>query len=79
VAVTRGPDAVEVVIDDSGRGLPLVDGSADPRRGLGLMGMRERAQALAGRFSLSTRSEGGTRVAVSLPVASAGHGERLAG
>jgi signal transduction histidine kinase len=32
------------------------------------MGMRERAQALAGRFSIINRPEGGTRVTVTLPV-----------
>jgi signal transduction histidine kinase len=32
------------------------------------MGMRERAQALAGRFELSDRPGGGTRIVVTLPV-----------
>src|SRR5690606_19305724 len=49
VSVTRGADAVTLVIEDSGRGIA---GGADrlvaARRGLGLIGMRERAQALSG-------------------------------
>jgi signal transduction histidine kinase len=69
VTITRGDEAVDLVVEDSGRGIAaLSGGSADARRGLGLMGMRERAQALAGRFTLSNLAEGGTRVAVTLPV-----------
>jgi signal transduction histidine kinase len=72
---------VEGVIEDSGRGIPWLSEATtnDVRRGLGLMGMRERAQALAGRFTLANRSEGGTRVRVALPVPVLPQPERLAG
>jgi signal transduction histidine kinase len=65
VSVRRVLNHVHVVIDDSGRGISF--GGADARRGLGLMGMRERAQALEGRFAIANRPEGGTRVEVVLP------------
>jgi two-component system sensor kinase len=69
VSLTRGDEAVNLVIEDGGRG---ITGGADrivaANRGLGLIGMRERAQALAGRFSIENRPEGGTRITVWLPV-----------
>jgi signal transduction histidine kinase len=69
VAVARQGDTVTLVIEDQGRGITgAADRLADARRGLGLIGMRERAQALAGRFSIENRPEGGTRVSVVLPV-----------
>lgn len=55
-------------IEDDGRGIDETTTRAvDARRGLGLIGMRERAQALAGSFVIENRSEGGTRVTVLLP------------
>jgi signal transduction histidine kinase len=69
VNVRRGQDAVTLIIEDTGRGIA---GDADrlgaARRGLGLIGMRERAQALAGRFVIENRREGGARITVLLPV-----------
>ena len=69
VSIRRSDDAVSLVIEDTGRGFT---GAADrviaAGRGLGLIGMRERAQALAGRFAIENRPEGGTRITVLLPV-----------
>ena len=69
VNLRRGNDAVTLIIEDTGRGIA---GDADrlgaARRGLGLIGMRERAQALAGRFVIENRREGGARITVLLPV-----------
>jgi signal transduction histidine kinase len=69
VRVTRLADSVTLMIEDTGRG---ITGGADrlvaARRGLGLIGMRERAQALSGRFVIENRAEGGTRITVLLPV-----------
>jgi len=57
---------LNLVIEDNGAGL---ERTFDPtRRGLGLIGMRERAQALGGTFSAVTRAGGGTQVAVTLPL-----------
>ena len=67
VSVTRRDDAVSLTIEDTGRGMGGAPSVGSPR-GLGLIGMRERAQALSGRFAIGTRPGGGTRVAVTLPV-----------
>lgn len=79
VSLRRLGDHVELVIEDSGRGMALTSDSRDARRGLGLMGMRERAQALDGRFVLANRPEGGTRILVTLPAAPGAHSARKAG
>jgi signal transduction histidine kinase len=79
VALQQRDGEVELVIEDSGRGVVLTAGGADVRRGLGLMGMRERAQALAGRFELSDRPGGGTRIVVTLPVQRAADAARKVG
>jgi signal transduction histidine kinase len=82
VTVRRTADRVNLVIEDTGRGLPgAADGMTAARRGLGMIGMRERAQALAGRFAIENRPEGGTRISVTLPVpqVTADESERLAG
>jgi signal transduction histidine kinase len=68
VSLRRSDGEVELVVEDSGRGMAPAAGGADARRGLGLMGMRERAQSLSGRFTIENRSEGGTRIVVTLPV-----------
>lgn len=60
----RFEDGVSLEVDDDGVG---PDASA-PRRGLGVLGMRERARALGGSFSLTPRPGGGTRVRCSLPL-----------
>ena len=79
VSVTRRDDSVSLAIEDSGRGISGVPDVGAPR-GLGLIGMRERAQALAGRFAIENRPGGGTRVSVRLPVPRpATAAQRLAG
>ena len=88
ITLSQSASGLYVTIDDDGRGIdrsvpPF--GSASPR-GLGVIGMRERAQALGGTFALEPRVSGGTRVAVRLPAVSRPpdvsdnpHSERLAG
>lgn len=58
-----GEVAIEVV--DDGRGC------ADPTAGYGILGMRERAELLAGSFAAGPRPEGGFRIAATLPVPAA--------
>jgi signal transduction histidine kinase len=77
VSLRRIGDQVQLVVEDSGRGMADASGGADARRGLGLMGMRERAQSLAGRFIIENRPEGGTRIVVTLPAGA--HATRKAG
>jgi PAS domain S-box-containing protein len=48
-------------------GMPLLPDAKS--RGMGLLGMRERAAALGGEFSLSSLSTGGARIDVMLPIA----------
>ena len=83
VTVARTTSQLRLTIEDDGRGLAATPtGQAATSRGLGLIGMRERAQALAGRFTIENRREGGTRVRVTLPIADTYDyqaGERLAG
>lgn len=69
VRLTRTDATLRVTIEDDGRGIDLeATGAREPRRGLGLIGMRERAQALAGMLAIENRPEGGTRVLLTLPV-----------
>ena len=70
VSATRTGDQVHLSIEDHGRGLSAAARLSEAR-GLGLIGMRERAQALAGRFAIENRAGGGTRVSVTLPVPAA--------
>ena len=52
-------------IEDNGMGL----GHEHTRtRGVGLIGMRERAQSLAGAFAIGARPGGGTRIHVTIPL-----------
>jgi signal transduction histidine kinase len=58
-----------MTIDDDGDGIEqhILRFGASSTRGLGVIGMRERVQALGGAFALESRRGGGTRVFVRLP------------
>ena len=56
--------AVDVVIEDDGIGL----NQGTCSRGLGLVGMRERVDAVHGFFSVATRNQGGTALRLRIPV-----------
>ena len=72
VSLVRREDMLQLTIEDDGKGIDTAAARAsDARRRLGLIGMRERAQALAGTFVIENRHEGGTRVTVRLPVEAA--------
>jgi signal transduction histidine kinase len=65
VSLSAGDGMVLLVVEDNGLGFrPSIVPAA---RGLGLIGMRERAQALGGTFAIEKRVGGGTRVRVTLP------------
>jgi two-component system sensor histidine kinase UhpB len=55
--------ALLITIEDNGVGIPT-----QPNLGLGLLGMRERVQALGGKISMDRRASGGTRIAAALPL-----------
>ena len=57
------PSHVTLSVEDHGAGMP--EGS--PRRGIGLISMRERAELLGGTLEFSRPSGGGTRVSLQAP------------
>ena len=69
VTLSQTDDGLDMTIDDDGHGVDQqVSRLSEPStRGLGVIGMRERVQALGGTFGLESRRAGGTRVAVHLP------------
>ncbi|MEU1629115.1 histidine kinase [Streptomyces sp. NPDC020096] len=66
VWIAREGTGVEITVLDDGAGGPVA-ADGEHGGGHGLMGMRERAAALGGRFEAGPRPEGGFRVFVRLP------------
>jgi signal transduction histidine kinase len=64
VEVTIRPDAVDIEVEDDGRG--IAPDAADSE-GSGIRGMRERAQALAGAVAVERAAGGGSVVRAHLP------------
>jgi signal transduction histidine kinase len=65
VTLTYYPDEVSLDVIDDGRGFDPA--SAAKSGGLGLIGMRERSEALGGRLEIESTPGEGTAVAVTLP------------
>ncbi len=63
VALDRSMALLRVEVEDDGIGMA----SPTPRSGLGLLGIRERVEALGGELVLDTRSENGTRLRAHMP------------
>jgi signal transduction histidine kinase len=63
LAVESGDDYLALSISDDGVG------GADPSRGSGLIGLRDRVEALSGTISVVSPSGGGTTLHVLLPIA----------
>jgi signal transduction histidine kinase len=62
---------VEIVADDSAIDVSIVDdgiGGAEPSRGTGLIGLRDRVEALRGRIDIASPEHAGTSLHVTLPV-----------
>lgn len=60
-----------ITVEDDGQGFELERvGMGIPRRGLGLVGIQERASSLSGTFRLESQPGKGTRLTVELPVSS---------
>jgi PAS domain S-box-containing protein len=69
-----------LVVQDDGRGFDLgsLRHRRDGRPGLGLIGMRERAEMLGGSFRIESEARKGTRVEAQIPVSSgSGAGPRM--
>jgi len=69
VSVHQEPERILLSIQDDGKGF-----HAGQDRGLGLLGMQERASHLGGAFSVETRPGQGTSVSVMLPTHGAATG-----
>jgi signal transduction histidine kinase len=65
VALTRIPDGLRLVVTDDGQGAAA---EPAPLGGRGMVGMRQRANAVGGRLEAGPRAEGGFRVAAHLPL-----------
>jgi signal transduction histidine kinase len=72
VRVDRAGAVVEIVVTDEGSGFDVSSAAAEA--GFGLMGIRERAQALGGTLDLQSNPGGGTVLRVTLPVEERHHG-----
>jgi signal transduction histidine kinase len=70
ITLSRMEGELDLTIEDDGQGIGGAMPGFQPSstRGLGVIGMRERSQALGGVFVLEPRQSGGTRVAVRLPL-----------
>ncbi|MFD3334983.1 sensor histidine kinase [Streptomyces sp. NPDC058700] len=70
VTVERGEDVLLVEITDDGPPTPAAPPSPvpSPEEGYGIVGMRERAALLGGRFSAGPRAGGGFHVTAELPL-----------
>ena len=66
VRVEGAPGELSVRIRDDGAGMPAGTGR---RAGLGLVGLRERVEALGGRFEVAEGSPHGVEIHASIPVA----------
>ena len=70
VRLMRLPETLRVEVEDDGAGFDILGAPAEPR-GLGLIGMRERAAMLGGRLTILSAPGSGTRLCVELPTGAA--------
>lgn len=69
IDLTWQPDELVVTVEDNGRGFDpeAVMDRGDEMRGMGLLGMQERATLLSGTLHISSQPDAGTRVVARLP------------
>ena len=70
VLLTRGRKEVSLIVEDNGKGFDVSKVSSDngSRKGLGLLGMQERATLIGADFELESRANAGTTVFLRLPL-----------
>ena len=70
VRLLRLPTALQVEVEDDGRGFDIEAALGEHRRGLGLIGIRERTTHVGGTLSVRSTPGRGTRLTVELPAES---------
>jgi signal transduction histidine kinase len=77
VGLDFGESSVIVTIEDDGQGFDplLVARDKDPRRGLGLLGMRERVEHLGGALEMVSAPCEGTQIRIEVPMNPGGGGD----
>jgi len=72
--VKKNEKSVSVAIEDDGKGLDLnnIRSGHSPEKGLGLETMEERARMLGASLEISSRTGGGTRIALTIPTEKGG-------
>jgi signal transduction histidine kinase len=77
VRLAYGPDHLDLVVLDDGRGAAGPRSDPSPGSGNGLTGMRERAEAVGGTFEAGPRPGFGWRVHARLPLSADQRDDRL--
>jgi signal transduction histidine kinase len=67
VRLTSHDDALDLEIEDHGKGLPSDEAARRSERGLGLVSMRERAELIGGELWVRQADAGGVRVQLRVP------------
>lgn len=68
VSVQVEPDHISLEVSDNGKSFPVQGVLANRRRRLGLIGMRERAEMVGGKFDIESKPGEGTTVCVRIPL-----------
>lgn len=69
VQITRGQDRIEIMVADDGVGIDSsIVQAGDPRRGHGLLSIREQLRAIGGRIDVDTAPDQGTKCLLVVPV-----------
>jgi two-component system sensor histidine kinase UhpB len=69
VLLERHPDLVSLIVEDDGNGFDAERAFGAGEKGLGLVGMRERAMLVGGTLGIESHPGEGTTVVVRIPVA----------
>ncbi|HLB29063.1 MAG TPA: ATP-binding protein, partial [Dehalococcoidia bacterium] len=81
ITFTFAADRLSIEVEDDGEGFDVseVEGATDRTRGLGLLGMRERASLLGGSLRIESQPGSGTVIQVLVPLEGGGGDEQGAG